>query len=258
MPSNRLQRFDVLSHAEDSETIRERPIREIAMMRALSSVVFVLMLAFISPALAAADPEHRVERVAFRDGHASVKGRIKGYAYVDYVFPAGAGESIKIHFDGDKRYSNYFILTAPGATEAMFDGTSAGDDYQGVATIAGDYTARVFMMRNDARRKRIANYRMNIAVGATSATNEKGPDFADGLTGGPDFWEVTGVASNDTLHLRDAPAPDGKIVASVGNREALKNGGCQNTQGQRWCRVTTKGGAQGWANGKYLREGAGW
>lgn len=220
------------------------------------ALLFVCAL-FVLPALAVAR-EGRVVRVSFKDGHASISGRLKGYEYVDYVFPAGAGESIRIHFDGDKRYSNYFILTAPGAAEAMFDGTSAGDDYQGAAAVAGDYTARVFLMRSDARRKRIANYRLTIDVGAKSATNEKGPDFADGLTGGPDFWEVTGVPAGDKLNLRETPAADGKLLASVGNGDALKNGGCKNTQGQRWCRVTTRAGAQGWANGKYLREGAGW
>lgn len=199
----------------------------------------------------------RVVRVTFKDGHASLKGRLKGYQYVDYIFPAGASESIKIHLDSAKGLSNYFNLTAPGATEALHIGSTVGDDYEGVAKLAGDYTARVYLMRNDARRKKVANYTLTIDVGAKSATNEKGPDFADGLTGGPDFWEVTGVAAGDTLNLRETPAPDGKLVINVGNGEILKNGGCKNTQGQRWCRVSTKRGDQGWANGAYLREGAG-
>lgn len=98
--------------------------------------------------------ETRVVRVIFKDGHASIKGRLEGYETVDYVFPAGAGESIQIHFDGSKGLSNYFNLSAPGAIEAIHIGSSVGDDFDGVARTGGDYTARVYLMRNDAQEER--------------------------------------------------------------------------------------------------------
>ncbi len=212
-----------------------------------------LFLAF-APAFAFAE-EPVVKRVIFKDGRATIKGRIKGYEVVDHVFPAGAGESIKASMTTNL-LSAYFNVTAPGAAEAMHVGSTSENKFERVAAVAGDYIARVYMMRSDARRGKTANYTLSIAVGQTGTTNEKGPDFADGLTGGPDYWEVTGVGAGDTLSLRETPSPKGSLVMRVTNGAALKNLGCKNTRGQRWCRVESEGRG-GWVSGKYLREGVG-
>lgn len=76
------------------------------------------------------------------------------------------------------------------------------------------------------------------------------------LTGGPDYWEVSGVAAGDALAMRATPSPGGSSVATFANGAALRNLGCKNTRGQRWCRVEGAGHS-GWVNGKYLREGPG-
>jgi hypothetical protein len=224
--------------------------------RLLAALVAVLLA--VLPTLAFAR-EGRIQRVVFRDGHAVVKGRIKGYQYVDYVFPVGSGESLKVSLPADKS-ANYFNLLAPDETEvAFFVGATSGDHYEGVAPTSGDYRARVYLMRRDARRGAVVNYTLRIAVGQTSATNEKGPDYADGLTGGPDFWEVTGVVEGDALSLRGAPSPRGRLIARLPNTTVLCNLGCKNTSGQRWCRVEQpKAPAmRGWVNGRYLRESGG-
>jgi hypothetical protein len=210
----------------------------------------------LAPICAVAREAPRVSRVAFKDGRATIKGSLKGYATNDYVFPAGAGESIKIAIKTNG-LSNYFNVNPPGSDEAIFNGSISGDSFDGVAGVAGDYTARVYLMRNDARRGRTAHYTLTMALGEKAATNEKGPDFADGLSGGPDYWEATGVARGDSLKIRAAPSPKAKLVSSVVNGAALKNLGCTNTGGQRWCRVSTTAGATGWANGRFLREGPG-
>ena len=222
----------------------------------IARLAFFFAIFVLSPTLAiAASSEGREQRVAFKDGRAAITGRIKGYEYVDYLFPAGAGESIKVSMTTNLPTA-YFNLVAPGASEAMFMGELGGNSFEGAAPVAGDYKVRVYMMRVDARRGKTAKYTLKIAVGQTSATNEKGPDFADGLSGGPDYWEVTGVAAGDTLNLRATPSPRGKLVARVGNGAALRNLGCKNTHGQRWCRIESDG-RSGWVNGRFLKEGAG-
>lgn len=219
---------------------------------------FILALAFaLLPTLAAARDEQRVERVSFKDGRATIRGRIKGYDHVDYVFPAGAGESIQINLRTNK-LSNYFNLMAPGSDVAMPNAMSV-IEYSGAAPTSGDYRARVYLYRNDARRGVTANYTLTIALGEQSRTNEKGPDYADGLTGGPDYWEVTGVGHGDELSMRKAPSPKGALVMRFANGAVLKNLGCKNTGGQRWCRVERPDdpSMRGWVNGRYLRESAG-
>jgi hypothetical protein len=88
---------------------------------------------------------------------------------------------------------------------------------------------------------------------------EKGPGYADGLTGGPDYWEVTGVGTGDTLNLREKPSPHAQKIAQFANGTILRNLGCKNTRGQRWCRVEglQHSSLRGWVNGHYLRESAG-
>lgn len=215
-----------------------------------------LMLALaLLPALANAQDAAKVTRVGFRDGHASLRGSVTGYETRDYVFPAGAGESISVNLKTN-RLSNYFNLTAPGADEALFIGSTSGTSFSGVAPVSGDYTARVYLMRNDARRGVKANYILNIALGMNSPGQPNGPDFADGLTGGPDYWEVMGVPAGDKLSVRATPSPKGKLVTQVLNTAIMKNLGCRNTRGQRWCQVEDGAGRRGWVNGKFLREGA--
>jgi hypothetical protein len=225
-----------------------------------STRLFAVALLFASlPASALAGSEHRTQRVTFKDGSATIKDQIKGYQYVDYVFPAGAGESLKTTLKTN-RSSNYFNLLAPGETEvAFFVGSTSGDSYEGVASTSGDYTVRVYLMRSAARRGEVANYALTISLGRKSATEEKGPDYADGLTGGPDFWEVTGIGVGDTLNLRDEPSPHARLVAKFATRTVLRNLGCKNTHGQRWCRVERSDdpSMRGWVNGRYLRESGG-
>ncbi|WP_295406529.1 SH3 domain-containing protein [uncultured Thiocystis sp.] len=92
----------------------------------------------------------------------------------------------------------------------------------------------------------------------TPRANSAAPaaDFADGLAGGPDFWEVTGVASGDTLHLRAGPSARERVVGDLPNGAVMRNLGCTLTSGQRWCRVERleNRGTQGWVAGRYLRE----
>jgi hypothetical protein len=225
----------------------------------LSRIFAVALVLTFSPTLAFAKSEHRTDRVTFKDGRASIKGRIKGYEYVDYVFPASAGESLKVSLKTSKT-RNYFNLMAPGETEAaFFIGSINGNFYDGVAPTSGDYTSRVYLMRSSARRGEVANYTLTIFLGETSGTSEKGPDYADGLTGGPDYWEVTGVGAGDALSLHREPSSRARLIMQFGNGAVLRDRGCKNTRGQKWCRVERLDdpSVRGWVSGRYLRESPG-
>lgn len=90
----------------------------------------------------------------------------------------------------------------------------------------------------------------------------------------PRFWAVTGVASNDVLHLRDVPSADSKSLARIPfNARGLKHLGCRRNHpsmdqwvrmsaAQRhealtqWCRVEYHG-QEGWVAGRFLRPDVG-
>jgi len=113
--------------------------------------------------------------------------------------------------------SNYFNVTAPGASAATFNSSIEGNRFDGVLPSGGDWTIRVYLMRNAARRRETANYALSMEVGESTA--QPAPDFADGNAGGPDFWKITSVSSR--LNMRSGPSTSTGVVDSL--RDELLN-----------------------------------
>jgi hypothetical protein len=106
-------------------------------------------------------------------------------------------------------------------------------------------------------------------LGAAAGAQEQ-PQTLDSFSEMPAYWAVTGVRSNDVLHLRDVPSADSKSLAGIPfNAKGLKHLGCRrnempfedwvklNKEARRaalmqWCRVEYKG-TQGWVAGRYLK-----
>lgn len=108
----------------------------------------------------------RTERVHFHKGanSATVEGRIKGYETVDYVLGARKGQSMNVSM-ATKNGANYFNIIAPGkGDEAMFVGSSSGNQFEGTLPASGDYKVRVYLMRSAARRGESAKYRLEMIV----------------------------------------------------------------------------------------------
>jgi hypothetical protein len=217
-----------------------------------------LCLAVALPVLAADDI--REERVHFKAGTSgtTVKGHLRGRDDIDYVLGAKAGQhmTVDLHTDNPQ---NYFNVLPPGSSdEAIFVGSSSGNRFDGTLPDSGDYRIRVYLMRAAARRDEPAHYSLSIHIGGgdhQGATKHQ-PDFADSLSGGPDFWEVTGVPPGDTLNLRAGPSTHEPVVGELGNGSVMRNLGCTMTGDQRWCQVARPEdpGFRGWVAGRYLRE----
>ncbi|WP_181420943.1 SH3 domain-containing protein [Rhodobacter viridis] len=80
-------------------------------------------------------------------------------------------------------------------------------------------------------------------------------DFADGLSGGPDFWAVTGLEAGETLALRAEASARARALGKLAPGEVVRNKGCAMAAGARWCLVDTPSGP-GWVEGRFLRESA--
>lgn len=85
------------------------------------------------------------------------------------------------------------------------------------------------------------------------------PTPDDDLSGGPDFWAVSGLASNERLGVRLEPQSGSTVLATLRNGEVVRNLGCRMTGSARWCRIrsTTGMDVTGWVAGRYLRESGG-
>jgi hypothetical protein len=123
----------------------------------------------------------RTEHVHFPKGEigATIKGHIRGDEIIDYKLRVRAGQSLSVGLKTDNA-SNYFNILAPGEhEEAFFIGSNDGNDYTGDARDSGNYTIRVYLMRNAARRGERAHYTLD--VGAAVAGDV--PSEADGRNG---------------------------------------------------------------------------
>lgn len=72
---------------------------------------------------------------------------------------------------------------------------------------------------------------------------------------GPDYWQVTGVASDDTLNVRTGPGTSNRVIALAPNGAVFRNLGCRGEGNGRWCHVETPdGNISGWVAGRFLQE----
>ena len=83
---------------------------------------------------------------------------------IDYLLGAKQGQSMNVSMTSDNG-ANDFNIIAPGKeNEALFVGSSSGNQFEGRLPASGDYKVRVYLMRSAARRDEIANYRLEMII----------------------------------------------------------------------------------------------
>jgi hypothetical protein len=177
-----------------------------------------------------------------------VEGSITGGEIADYTVSAEKSQILSVDLLASNAAA-YFNILRDGANEALFVGSSTGNVADIHVPAAGDFVIRVYLMRNSARRNETVDYTLGFSIGR--------PEYADGLSGGPDYWMVSGVANGGALNLRAGPATRYEIVSVLRNGNVLQNQGCRLTGEERWCQIRAAGsGVMGWVAGRYLVETA--
>ncbi|MFO1306258.1 MAG: hypothetical protein U1F54_21235 [Burkholderiales bacterium] len=197
--------------------------------RGMARLVLACLLATGAPwAFAAATIESKPVQFAKGASSATVKGSIKGDKTIDYKLRARAGQTMAVKLVTSNG-SNYFNVLRPGSKDvAIFTGSSDGNEWSGALPADGEYTIRVYLMRNAARRNETANYTLTVgvtgsavatpALGAAPASDAKvkGTRYhATGqvpcsMGGNPDgstqcdFGVVRGSPGNAEVHLKPA------------------------------------------------------
>ena len=166
-----------------------------SLMKRLLTVLAAALLFLLSVVgTASADPDRRSERVHFAKGATStvVKGQVKGDHYIDYRVRAGAGQTLSVEMKTGNA-SSYFNILPPGSGDvAMFIGSTSGNRFSGVLPADGDYSIRVYLMRNAARRNESASY--TLTVGVTGQPLAATPAARDALIPGTPFHASAKVA----------------------------------------------------------------
>lgn len=136
-------------------------------MNRICTLLMLVALSIAAMAGPAAAEDGRSERLRFAKGASTTvtKGQIKGYQYVDYLVRGSAGQTLSAAMKTGNG-ANYFNVIAPGGGDvAMFIGSMSGERFSGLLPADGDYTIRVYLMRNAARRNETARYTLNVELG---------------------------------------------------------------------------------------------
>jgi hypothetical protein len=130
-------------------------------------LIIALPLALSVAGTIALAEDTRTERVEFRKGATSahLEGTIVGYETVDYMLRAAAGQTMKVEVTTNNRFL-YFNVIDTTTDEALFVGSSEAEPntWSGELASDGDYTIRVYLMRNEARRDGKAHYSVDISI----------------------------------------------------------------------------------------------
>ncbi|WP_377277032.1 SH3 domain-containing protein [Rhizobium sp. R86522] len=222
----------------------------------VGGVIAVTLIVMANGGPGPAMAQERSARVEFSRGQSSttIRGTVRGYEGINYRINVRGGQRLAVTMDSSNG-SNYFNILGPSGGEALFNGSISGDFADIIVPDSGDYTVQVYLMRNAARRNEQARFTLRIEVTGGRPIAPPSPDFADGLSGGPDFFQVAGISRGDALNIRTRPSAQSPIVTRVVNGEILRNGGCRMTGQTRWCRVSRPDGSNaGWAAGRFLIE----
>jgi hypothetical protein len=205
-----------------------------------------LGVAFAFPGFAQSTRSETVPAAAAAAG-TILEGSLTGDDTAAYVVAGAAGQTLSVDLLA-LNGSLYFNILPEGSQEALFNGSTSGNVADIPLPAAGNYVVQVYLMRNAARRDEAAEYSLGIGLA--------GADFADGLAGGPDWWQVSGIRDG-ALNIRSGPDTRYGVIGKAQNGEAAQNRGCRMTGETRWCSVRLDGsGVQGWVAGRYLVEGA--
>jgi hypothetical protein len=152
-------------------------------LNTLKTSLFSAGILFFCTALSGATAQDiRTERVSFQRGSSSatIEGRVTGDETVDYLLNVRAGQYMNVSMASNNG-SNYFNIMEPGEEyEAIFVGSTSGNQFEGTTAKSGDYRIRVYLMRNAARRGERGDYRLEMIVSGSGQSQGSGDAMVPG------------------------------------------------------------------------------
>ena len=136
-------------------------------------------------------------------GFASVKGTIKGRAYIDYRVKAGAGQTLGVTLVSSNS-ATYFNIVPPKADWAMFVGSTSGPSAARRIPMTGEYTVRVYLMSSAGRQGQSSTFKLNISVRGQEL--EKIPASQDPVIPGTPFHAKSTVSATVDGNTSDLTA----------------------------------------------------
>lgn len=217
-------------------------------IRFLPAICVLVVTSLASLQTASAGPSV-YEKSILLDGTGSYKileASLAGEQLIEYVVTGRRRQILSVDIQPTIGTA-YFNVLPEQSEQALFTGATDGNVADVRLPETGNYRVRVYQVRAAARRGATATFTLGVGLGA--------PEFADGLSGGPDYWQVT-VTDGGALNLRNGPSTRYAVIGALRMGDPLQNRGCRLTGQERWCLVrSSNSGLSGWAAGQYLQEG---
>lgn len=188
--------------------------------------LYTKLIAAIAPFLLVLAPISHAEGiqakpVQFAKGHSSVsvKGAIKGNQTIDYILSAKSGQAMKVSLKTDNG-ANYFNVLPPGSNdEAIFVGSTDGNEWKGTLQADGEYKVRVYLMRSAARRNEAANYTLTVGITGTPKASDLGKAPATDVKVKGTAYHATGPLPCRMGNEKPVQCEFGVIRGKPGNAE---------------------------------------
>ena len=146
----------------------------------LFSMGMMIVAALVmSPGAPAQQPAQQEINLPALGHYAVVAGVIEGSDIIDYQVSGERGQVLSVDLNA-RSGSAYFNVLPDNSETALFIGATEGEVADVSLPGPGDYRIRVYQMRSAARRGERSEFSLGVSLGA--------PEYADGLSGGPDYW----------------------------------------------------------------------
>jgi hypothetical protein len=127
------------------------------MKKLILITVFLISIFTIS---ASAQAKVRV-RFAKGTSSATVKGKVAGYKYIDYLIRAKSGQTMSVKLNSAHSACNFVIFYS---NMENVEEAAGVQEFTRPVDVDDDYVVRVLLPRAAARRKESANFSLKIAI----------------------------------------------------------------------------------------------
>jgi len=94
----------------------------------------------------------------------SVAGTVRGHSYIDYKLSVQSGQTLNVSINS-KNSSVFFNVLPPGSQDvAIFNSSSDGSSFSGVADKSGLYAIRVYLMGAAKSENQSVNFRLSVGL----------------------------------------------------------------------------------------------
>lgn len=133
-------------------------------------------LALVAWALQPAPADAAIQSVPLQVGAGKervvVRGTLRGRDIMDYRLTAGSGQRLSVALTASHPSTYFNVLPPLSDGQAIYNSSVDGNSWVGVLQTSGEFTVRVYLYRNEARRGTETRYRLTVGLTGTPGSQD--------------------------------------------------------------------------------------